>query len=317
MRRFLAAFGFFACAFLGGAAAQVIGGSAFFALAATTWLSLIGSVSGPVTPYSCNGGTCYDVNLINVTGDNVAAGQGGNGGPTVAGFTATHSFGGGSATGNFWGATVNANLTATTGNTTGNYGGLLINAAANAAASEPNSAWWGINALSTCKWTASLQCIGSELDVALVSGAAASDKIGSQVVLTTVDRVAGSRVNIGSLLGNQDASSPGWDCGWCGGAFNGFWPFTGTSTIYGCWPRTVARNGAGRAVPDGACGTTFFVMDYRNATIAAGGAPIAMPLITPASSATACVTGSMEWDASFIYICTATNTWKRATLAAF
>ncbi|MDH5664748.1 MAG: hypothetical protein OEY10_00420 [Nitrosopumilus sp.] len=38
---------------------------------------------------------------------------------------------------------------------------------------------------------------------------------------------------------------------------------------------------------------------------------------TPATSAEACNTGEMAWDTSYIYICTTTNTWKRATLNAF
>lgn len=29
------------------------------------------------------------------------------------------------------------------------------------------------------------------------------------------------------------------------------------------------------------------------------------------------VTGQLAWDASFIYVCTSTNSWRRATLAAF
>lgn len=38
---------------------------------------------------------------------------------------------------------------------------------------------------------------------------------------------------------------------------------------------------------------------------------------TPGSSSTACAAGTISWDASFVYVCTATNTWKRATLGAF
>jgi hypothetical protein len=39
--------------------------------------------------------------------------------------------------------------------------------------------------------------------------------------------------------------------------------------------------------------------------------------ITPASSSAFCTTGTIEFDANFIYVCTATNTWKRATLGSF
>jgi len=37
---------------------------------------------------------------------------------------------------------------------------------------------------------------------------------------------------------------------------------------------------------------------------------------TPAQ-ASACNAGEIAWDASFMYVCTATNTWKRASLAAY
>ena len=38
---------------------------------------------------------------------------------------------------------------------------------------------------------------------------------------------------------------------------------------------------------------------------------------TPASSSATGTTGTIVWDASYIYICTATNTWKRAAIATW
>lgn len=38
---------------------------------------------------------------------------------------------------------------------------------------------------------------------------------------------------------------------------------------------------------------------------------------TPSSAAAAGVVGTVSWDASYIYICTATNTWKRAAIATW
>lgn len=38
---------------------------------------------------------------------------------------------------------------------------------------------------------------------------------------------------------------------------------------------------------------------------------------TPSSSSAPCTTGTISWDTSFVYVCTTTNTWKRATLNAF
>jgi hypothetical protein len=38
---------------------------------------------------------------------------------------------------------------------------------------------------------------------------------------------------------------------------------------------------------------------------------------TPATSSAPGVQGALLWDASYIYVCTSPNTWKRATLVAF
>ena len=38
---------------------------------------------------------------------------------------------------------------------------------------------------------------------------------------------------------------------------------------------------------------------------------------TPPSSTSSCVTGAIEWDANFTYVCIATNSWKRAALSTF
>jgi hypothetical protein len=44
---------------------------------------------------------------------------------------------------------------------------------------------------------------------------------------------------------------------------------------------------------------------------------ITCPIRTPASAAAAGVAGEIRWDASYIYICTATNTWKRVAIATW
>lgn len=38
---------------------------------------------------------------------------------------------------------------------------------------------------------------------------------------------------------------------------------------------------------------------------------------TPASATAACDQGEIAWDASFVYVCTATNTWKRSAIATW
>jgi hypothetical protein len=56
-----------------------------------------------------------------------------------------------------------------------------------------------------------------------------------------------------------------------------------------------------------------------NVTIAApsSGYGLNIPTGTPASAAAAGIAGDIAWDASFIYVCTATNTWKRVAIATW
>lgn len=44
---------------------------------------------------------------------------------------------------------------------------------------------------------------------------------------------------------------------------------------------------------------------------------IIVPTATPASAGATGVTGQIVWDASYIYVCTATNTWKRTAIATW
>ena len=38
---------------------------------------------------------------------------------------------------------------------------------------------------------------------------------------------------------------------------------------------------------------------------------------TPASATATVITGTINWDASYLYVCTATNTWKRTSIASW
>lgn len=66
-------------------------------------------------------------------------------------------------------------------------------------------------------------------------------------------------------------------------------------------------NGAGleAKLADNSARTTFAALSFNS------------PLTTPASSSATCTAGDMVSDANFIYICTATNTWKRAAIVTF
>lgn len=52
----------------------------------------------------------------------------------------------------------------------------------------------------------------------------------------------------------------------------------------------------------------------------AGGSAIVFTMpnsYTPPTSSKSCSPGAISWDASFLYLCTVANTWKRASLSAF
>lgn len=44
---------------------------------------------------------------------------------------------------------------------------------------------------------------------------------------------------------------------------------------------------------------------------------ITVPTATPASASAAGVAGQIVWDASYIYVCIAANTWKRVAIATW
>lgn len=44
---------------------------------------------------------------------------------------------------------------------------------------------------------------------------------------------------------------------------------------------------------------------------------LGIPTGTPATSGAACTKGAVQYDSSFLYICVATNTWKRSALSSF
>ena len=62
-------------------------------------------------------------------------------------------------------------------------------------------------------------------------------------------------------------------------------------------------------------GSNFRIASATPATASANG--MLPATATPASSAAACQTGQIEFDASYLYACTATNTWKRAAWSSF
>lgn len=54
-----------------------------------------------------------------------------------------------------------------------------------------------------------------------------------------------------------------------------------------------------------------------NVTVGGAGKFYVSTSQTPASAAEACTAGQIAWDASYMYVCTATDTWKRAAIATW
>ena len=62
-------------------------------------------------------------------------------------------------------------------------------------------------------------------------------------------------------------------------------------------------------------GTNALTLDSsQNATFAGD---VSVPTKTPASASAAGTAGTITWDANYIYVCTATNTWKRTAIATW
>lgn len=51
--------------------------------------------------------------------------------------------------------------------------------------------------------------------------------------------------------------------------------------------------------------------------VAITGSKLVIPTDTPANSSANGTTGTIAWDASYVYICVANNTWKRTALSSW
>jgi len=63
-------------------------------------------------------------------------------------------------------------------------------------------------------------------------------------------------------------------------------------------------------------GTEVFKVDDSGNTVIAGD-PVITNSTTPASASATGTAGTVAWDADYIYVCTATNTWKRAAISTW
>jgi len=65
--------------------------------------------------------------------------------------------------------------------------------------------------------------------------------------------------------------------------------------------------------------SNIFIAAAGNVTIAApsSGYALNLPTQTPSSATDTGTAGNISWDASFLYVCTAANTWKRVAIATW
>lgn len=173
--------------------------------------------------------------------------------------------------------------------------------------------WFGRNAN---VWMASgatywNSIIGDEIDVSVYTGASVSRKIGFFIVQTSLDRVAGEHEDAGIAFANQGASCARWDYGILFGTSSSYWSFRDDSTLIG------VQDQAATGVLDFLDRTALYGVDFSNVEFQTGGAGFLAPLITPSAANATGKAGSIVWDADYIYICTATDTWKRVAIATW
>jgi len=135
-------------------------------------------------------------------------------------------------------------IQATTGNSGGNYVGGRFDVFGNVndnGTSFPTStsgALFGINPSVGLNGTATFWTglVGAEIDIEVSGSASVADKIGEQIVATTVDTIDASRESVG-LSFNQQANghgtTPGWQFGMLFGTYAGFNPIQSGGTLIG------------------------------------------------------------------------------------
>lgn len=161
-------------------------------------------------------------------------------GGLCSGLELNHNFGGAAARGSRTGIGGILNLTSTTGGVGGSYvaGQFTMQANVNdgGISGTEHSSVFGINAVAALTNAAATffsQLVGSEIDVYGVTGSSVKDKIGQQIVETSVDAVTPTRDNVAFSINNQ-SSAVGWQYGVEFGRSGGNFPITSTGTlIYG------------------------------------------------------------------------------------
>lgn len=171
------------------------------------------------------------------------------------------------------------------------------------------------------------EIVGQEIDVGVQSSVGVTRKVGLKIVQGNGDAVHGSIADYAIGLVNSAAGGtpPGWNVGFTFGAPEGWWPITSTGTMIGTYAATI---GGGPSMA-AAYGIDFSAVTFGTAFLKStgflvnpsGGTSVSALTVTtsatPATAAATGTTGEVVWDASFVYVCIATNTWKKAAISTW
>ena len=89
------------------------------------------------------------------------------------------------------------------------------------------------------------------------------------------------------------------------------------STVVVCWSNNLPFNAADLSLSRSTTNTLQVGDGGSNANGIVSAASYRAPLTTPASATATGTTGTIVWDANYIYIATGTNTWKRVAIATW
>jgi hypothetical protein len=97
--------------------------------------------------------------------------------------------------------------------------------------------------------------------------------------------------------------------------------YQGAATAVVAVSATEISLGSAGSVPvkfyGGAAGATLLATLGATGGFTLATGAFGIPTSTPASAAAAGVAGTIAWDASFLYVCVTTNTWKRVAIATW
>lgn len=157
----------------------------------------------------------------------------------------------------------------------------------------------GINVIAANAATNLNNLTGMEVETTVTGTASVRLKSGISIAQGSGDVTQGTQLDAALSISSQ-VGAAGWKNGILFSDYNGQQPCSSNGTLIACsGSATIARG-----------------IDFSSYTFT--GAPLIMPLKTGSvTSSSTGVAGMMCWDASYIYVCTSADSWKRAALSTW